>query len=521
MIDFKQKDMNIKKASLNRRGVVNKIMFLYSLLGILGTACSQNISPSNKLSYDKARTELLRQNQAFSADVKTVLSEKEKILNTKLEALRIQTAEKQHLPLYNSTFNQLKPFIESSELFELLKSMPKGGLLHIHSGGTTDALWLINTVSKYPESYVFDQPDNGTFLFCQLAFFDKNNVPEGFVNLQEKLSKTPDFTQQIHERLLLKRPTLSEKIDYWIEFEKRFQRIGMLLNYRPFFKEYYKKAFEDLLKDNIQHIEIRFIFDNLFDFKNGKYPLETVITDLIELEKTIHATSPQFSLKLIYTSFKFMTNEQIEKQLETAFQLKQKFPNVIAGFDLVGDEATGRAIDYFKESWLKIDSLSKKYGVAMPLFLHAGESCSLTNKNVVDIPLLNNKRIGHGLNLVYFPQVMKIIKEQDKMVEVSPISNQILGYVSDLRNHPARVLLANGIQCSINSDDPGVYGYNGLSYDFWVATINWELDLKALKNLVFNAIKYASLNPTEKKTAMEYLEKDWEIFVEKANQKWK
>lgn len=152
----------------------------------------------------------------------------------------------------------------------------------------------------------------------------------------------------------------------------------------------------------------------------------------------------------------------------------------------------------------------------MPLFLHAGESNSVSNKNVLDIALLNNQRIGHGLNLMYFPKTMELIRQQNKLVEVSPISNQVLGYVSDLRNHPARVLLSNGVQCSISSDDPSVYGYEGLSYDFWVAFVYWELDVKALKKLVFNSINYSSLNAGEKKQAVEYLNKQWTDFVQKA-----
>ena len=136
---------------------------------------------------------------------------------------------------------------------------------------------------------------------------------------------------------------------------------------------------------------------------------------------------------------------------------------------------------------------------------------------MLDISLLDNRRIGHGLNLVYFPKTMELIKSQNKLVEVSPISNQVLGYVSDLRNHPARVLLSNGIQCSINSDDPSVYGYEGLSYDFWVAFMYWELDVKALKKLVYNSVNYSSLNKDEQKKALEYLNKQWAGFVQKAN----
>lgn len=494
------------------------IYILFSGLPLMG---SQHII-AQESSYQQKIDLLDKENKALSFDVDLKLSDVEKTLDKKLFQLRkelLTETEKQNIPLYNSSFNQLKPLIENSKLFDILQSMPKGGLLHTHSGGITDAKWIIATVRKYKEGYVYVQKDNDQYIFGQMAFFGKDNVPAGFVSLNEKLNTDPGFEKQLQELLLLKRDQLCNYTDYWIEFEKRFKRTGSLLSYRPFFKAYYLKGFQDLIKDNVQHVEIRFIFDQLYDFQHGKYPLNTSIMDLQDILKEIHKTAPQFTLKLIYSSFKFLDSKGVDKQLEAAFQLKKEFQDMISGFDLVADEAAGNSIYSFRESWMKLDELSKKYGVDMPLFLHAGESNSVFNKNVLDLALLNNKRIGHGLNLIYFPKTLELIKKQNKLVEVSPISNQILGYVSDMRNHPARVLLSNGVQCSINSDDPGVYGYEGLSYDFWVAFVYWELDVKALKKLVYNSINYSSLNEREKKESILYLDKQWNDFVQKTNQK--
>lgn len=480
--------------------------------------------PAEKSDYQKNWTLLEQENEsiAFDADIK--LSDAEKVLDEQLFQLRKQfltETNKQKIPLFNRSFNEIKPLIEGNKLFEIFQSMPKGGLLHTHSGGITDVKWIIATARKYKECYVYDGTDNDQFIFGQLAFFEEGKEAKGFVSLNKKLLSDPGFEKKLADLLILKRDNLCTYTDYWIEFEKRFKRISLLLPYRPFFKEYYTKGFQDLVKNNVQHVEIRFIFDELYDFQHGKYPLKTSITDLQEVVKEIRKLNPQFSLKLIYSSFKFLDSKSIEKQLEIAFELKKEFPDTISGFDLVADEAAGNSVYSFRENWMKLDELSKKYGVKMPLFLHAGESNSVFNKNILDISSLDNPRIGHGLNLIYFPKTMELIRKQNKLVEVSPISNQILGYVSDLRNHPARVLLSNGIQCSINSDDPSVYGYEGLGYDFWVAFVAWELDVKALKKLVFNSISYSSLNESEKKKALLYLDRQWNDFVQKMNGKLK
>lgn len=476
---------------------------------------------TGKSAYEQSLALSEKENEAMAFDANVRLTDAEIALDKKIFQLRKQflsDTEAKKISLYNSSFNELKPLIESSKLFELLQGMPKGGLLHTHSGGITDVKWVISAARKYQECYVYDQKDNDQFIFGQLAFFEKGKVPAGFVSLDKKLASDPGFEKELQDLLTLKRDNLCSYTDYWIEFEKRFKRINLLLPYRPFFKEYYLKGFQDLIKDKVQHVEIRYIFDELYDFQHGKYPLKTSVTDLQDIIKEIQKTDPQFTLKLIYSSFKFLDNESIGKQLETAFELKKEFPDMISGFDLVADEAAGHHISFFEKSWAKMNELNKKYGVEITLFLHAGESNSALNKNVLDIVPLNNKRIGHGLNLIYFPKTMEQIRKQNKLVEVSPISNQILGYVSDLRNHPARVLLSNGVQCSINSDDPSVYGYTGLSYDFWVTQVYWELDLKAIKKLVFNSIDYSSLNETEKKKAVAYLDLQWNNFVQKTNQ---
>jgi adenosine deaminase CECR1 len=42
-----------------------------------------------------------------------------------------------------------------------------------------------------------------------------------------------------------------------------------------------------LVNDNVQHVEIRYIFGQLFDENNPNYPIETAVLDLKEIEKEI------------------------------------------------------------------------------------------------------------------------------------------------------------------------------------------------------------------------------------------
>jgi adenosine deaminase CECR1 len=102
------------------------------------------------------------------------------------------------------------------------------------------------------------------------------------------------------------------------------------------------------------------------------------------------------------------------------------------------------------------------------------------------------------------------------MHRACPVSNLLLGYTTDLRNHPVRYMLARGIQASISSDDPGFFGYEGVTMDFLMTFVAWELNLRDLKKLSLNGINYSSLNEERKRHLRENVfPKEWKAFVDR------
>jgi len=146
------------------------------------------------------------------------------------------------------------------------------------------------------------------------------------------------------------------------------------------------------------------------------------------------------------------------------------------------------------------------------LYLHSGESNWAENENLYDAVLLGASRIGHGIALIKHPLLMEIVKARGVAIEVCPISNQILGFVPDLRNHPAVSYINAGMPVVLSPDDPGIMRHS-LSHDFYTAFMAWGLDLRSLKQLAMNSLVYSTMNPDEKGQALAAWNTRWTAFI--------
>jgi hypothetical protein len=73
--------------------------------------------------------------------------------------------------------------------------------------------------------------------------------------------------------------------------------------------------------------------------------------------------------------------------------------------------------------------------------------------------------------------------------------------------------LKSGLQGVIASDDPGVYGYLDLSYDFFEAAMSFGLDLPAFKKLAQNSFNYSALDAASVASGLALWQKKWDTFV--------
>ena len=99
---------------------------------------------------------------------------------------------------------------------------------------------------------------------------------------------------------------------------------------------------------------------------------------------------------------------------------------------------------------------------------HAGESLLDTGgsgdpskSNLYDAVTLGAERIGHGFALMKHPHLVDKFRRKPGQkgicVELCPISNELLHLCRNIKEHPFPELLAAGIPCTVNSDNPSLF----------------------------------------------------------------
>lgn len=107
---------------------------------------------------------------------------------------------------------------------------------------------------------------------------------------------------------------------------------------------------------------------------------------------------------------------------------------------------------------------------------------------------LGVRRIQHGVRCIEDPEVVALIKELDVTLDVCPISNlklQVAG-IKKMSDHPIRQLFDAGVRCTINSDDPFMFG-NTLSEEYYALAMDLNFTHDELAKIAENGFQVADL----------------------------
>ncbi|MFI9582575.1 adenosine deaminase [Streptomyces sp. NPDC052236] len=187
-------------------------------------------------------------------------------------------------------------------------------------------------------------------------------------------------------------------------------------------------------------------------------------------------------------------------------------------FDIPGEagleaaeETTRLAVDLRPEGLVSFGLGGPEIGVPRPQFKpyfdraiaaglhsvpHAGETTG--PQTIWDaLTELRAERIGHGTSATQDPALLAHLAERGIPLEVCPTSNIATRAVTDLDQHPIKEMVAAGVQVTINSDDPPMFG-SDLNNEYAVAARLLDLDERGVAELAKNAVRASFLDEAGK-----------------------
>ncbi|XP_063628873.1 adenosine deaminase 2-like [Cydia splendana] len=464
--------------------------------------------------YMKLRTKLIEMDSQLTVGIKQRLTHKEELVNDQL--MFHKNVDISRVPFYKHYF-QYQGIMRRSRVYQMIRLMPKGAALHVHGSLMLDPEDLLKlTYEDY--LYMCSSLTHLRFHFSLTTPKDPCPVAWKLVeDLRMKHKKVSEFDSKLKERLTLGPEDglnlESDENEAWEQFGKTIAAILSLIEYRPVREKYIYKSLQNLYDDNVMYVEIRLNLHPLYEL-NGTFHDRMYMASLHNnVAKRFMEANPDFAgLKIILSPSRKLSAEDIQYELDEARAVKLTLPDVIAGFDLVGHEDRGRTLKEFVPALLQ-----EKKGI--DYYFHAGETNqhgTPTDENLFDAILLGTKRIGHATSLIKHPVLIKSVHRRDIAVEVNVISNSVLSLVKDVRSHPLVTYLSQGLPVVLSSDDPGVWGARPLTDDFYVAfaaITNRRHDLRVLKQLAINSIRYSALDDKGKTKLFRTFAKRWLEFL--------
>ena len=240
----------------------------------------------------------------------------------------------------------------------------------------------------------------------------------------------------------------------------------------------------DLKQDNVIYAEIRFA--PLFHTKQGLTIDEVIIAVLDGLKQVPVKTN------LILCMMRGSSYENNYKVIETAYKFLNKG---VVGIDLAGDEK-----NYPVDNYKDLFEIAKNKKI--PFTIHAGEA---DDYNSIDNAIkLGAKRIGHGVRAIENDNTIKLIKENNITLEVSPISNINTKIYKNIKEHPIKKLYDENINITISTDNRTVSNTT-LNDTYKILQNTFNFTKEDFIKINQNAIKAAFISDKEKELLLKEL----------------
>jgi adenosine deaminase CECR1 len=241
-------------------------------------------------------------------------------------------------------FSLAKERIERSKLWQIVKKMPKGALLHCHLEAMLDLDWALEEMFKTegvcivadgPITNEQQQRKTGfSFTFSKTAKDDASVWTESYtanipVPVNTAASKFPGgkeaFIEWIRSRVTI---TASEHLSHhegpneaWRKFISCFPILGSIMYYEPIFRKFVRRMCKQLLDDGVYYVDMRSAFYTPYRSAGKENWDEDWFNMLLHMEEEIEAFKKTeegkdfWGARMIWTTVRQFNKKQVVESM--------------------------------------------------------------------------------------------------------------------------------------------------------------------------------------------------------------
>lgn len=265
--------------------------------------------------------------------------------------------------------------MEKTKSWRIIKKMPKGTLLHAHQDAMIDVDWLIDQVLG-TEGIVMLAEESlcGSMARAQgeVGFrYSKGPVANGAlvwteeyeafhpVSMKEAAASFPNGGTQGFKTWLKGRCTITaeESIKHhhgidavWRKFHSCFSPLNSMEYYEPILRASTQRLLRQLVDDGLRWADFRLTFavdfrlEGCEEVSKGPDDLVRVFSEELKRFKATKEGRDFWGYRFIWTSLRSWGKKRIVDHMKQCILLKKAYPELIAGYDVVGQEDMGRSL---------------------------------------------------------------------------------------------------------------------------------------------------------------------------------
>ena len=157
----------------------------------------------------------------------------------------------------------------------------------------------------------------------------------------------------------------------------------------------------------------------------------------------------------------------------------------LTSLGIVGIGAGGSEHLYPPEPFSKIYEKARRLGFKTSI--HAGEAAGAESVRGA-VEFLRVDRIGHATRAEEDPDLLNLLYEKGTALELCPLSNLATGSIDDIVHHPVRRYFNQGLNISINTDDPGMF-HNSMAEEYALLIHKFDFKRSEIRKLILNAVQ--------------------------------